>query len=362
MGYITKKLIAIDGCKLKANASKKFTGDYEIFQKKKLLYEKMIVNLLKRSQRVEERENAGIIDKEEADKEIININRLEKNYSNSLDRIDNFLKDCKDEDKKKKINLTDKDSGLMQKGNKYFQGYNCQIGVNDNGILVMNDVLTSASDRGFGEDMVRQSISSLKENNYSDNEINKITFLLDKGYNDSSTIGNLLRDDYNILIPFYKRISIDEAKKISREHCKIWKDDNCCYLECPGGITKTSKKAVNDRGIYFYKFFFNKSECKKCKYFMKCSGLIKNEKKFNVKREVLDNALEVDILKTRMDDIENIDLYNKRLAKAESVFGITTDKRGFNSFFVRGKEKVKCYWSMVSSVYNLRRIHSLTYS
>ena len=33
MGYVSKQLVDIDGCKIKANASKKFTGNYENFLK-----------------------------------------------------------------------------------------------------------------------------------------------------------------------------------------------------------------------------------------------------------------------------------------------------------------------------------------
>jgi hypothetical protein len=54
LGYVTKNLIAIDGCKIKANASKKFTGNYAIFEKKKKTYEKMIAKLLERANRIED--------------------------------------------------------------------------------------------------------------------------------------------------------------------------------------------------------------------------------------------------------------------------------------------------------------------
>lgn len=95
MGYVTNNLIAIDGCKIKANASRNFTGNYETFQKRKKTYEKMINNLLERSIRMED--NEAIFNK---DKERRKIERLKKTYENSLNKINAFLKKCDDVKKK----------------------------------------------------------------------------------------------------------------------------------------------------------------------------------------------------------------------------------------------------------------------
>jgi transposase len=95
MGYVTKNLIAIDGCKIKASASRNFTGNYATFQKRKKTYEKMIANLLERSKRLENEE--FLFDRKEEERKI---KRLKTNYENSLSKIDTFLKDCDDEKKK----------------------------------------------------------------------------------------------------------------------------------------------------------------------------------------------------------------------------------------------------------------------
>ena len=44
MGFVTKKLVAIDGSKIKANASKKFTGNAKTFKKKRETYIKMLTS------------------------------------------------------------------------------------------------------------------------------------------------------------------------------------------------------------------------------------------------------------------------------------------------------------------------------
>ena len=59
LGYIRKNLVAIDSTSIKANANQKFTGNTEIFLKKKKCYEKTVLNLLKRSEKLKEKEDSN---------------------------------------------------------------------------------------------------------------------------------------------------------------------------------------------------------------------------------------------------------------------------------------------------------------
>jgi len=351
LGYVTKNLIAIDGCKIKANASKKFTGNYAIFEKKKKTYEKMIAKLLERANRIED----SSFDK---DKEIKNIGRLKNNYENSLKKINSFLKDC--DDKNKKVNLTDKDSCLMEKDNKYFSGYNCQTAVNEHGLIAMNDVVSNASDRGITEEMVMAVNDNLKDSGIP--ETKNINYLMDKGYHDSEAIGNLIKKSFDIYIPFHKRKALDNSKNVTTTHCKIWKSGSNCFLECPGGRVFEQIKVSLDGGNYFYKFYVRREGCKDCKYCNKCIDLVKKQKRFVVKKEVFDNLKELNHLREKMDIPFNKDIYNKRLGTVEPVFGTICEHRGFKKFLVRGIEKVQTQWNMVCSSFNLRRLFKLIYS
>ena len=362
MGYVTKELIAIDGCKIKANASKKFTGSYKSFQRRKETYKKMIKNLMERLERVNAREEKAGITKEEVKKEKERIGRLERSYKYALRRIEKFMEEIEGEERKEEgqVNLIDRDSGLMEKDNKYFQGYNCQAAVNDYGIIMHNDVSGKSTDRGLTEEVVKGSIEKLKGTGIGEEELEGYSYLLDKGYHNSELIGKIMREGYEVLIPFPEKKGIGKSRKVLSGHCKISKKGKVCEIECPGGLKAESDEAKKDRDNYFYKFFFYKEQCGGCKYYEKCSGSVKKEKKFSIKREIFDNLKELNELRKKMKDKDKKDKYNKRMGIVEPVFG-TISNRGFKTFLVRGIEKVKCQWSMLSTAFNLRRLFRLQY-
>jgi transposase len=361
MGYVSKELVAIDGSKIKANASKRFTGTAATFAKKKLRYEKMIRNLLERAQRVNEGEEKRSITKQEAKKEHENIERVKNGYENAIKRIDSFLEECKKEDEKKQVNLVDRDSNMMEKENKYFQGYNCQAATTEHGIIAANDVINISSDRTIAEAMVKKTSEELMKVGMTCAETKEIPYLMDKGYHNSKLIGKLMRDDFKVLIPSFKRESAEECKRIYSKHCTLRKEGEECILECPGGLVMRSKGAVKQReGIYTHRFFVNKKLCEGCRYRTKCADLVKKDKNFDVIKEVYDNLKELDELGKLMKEPANKDKYHKRLGIAEPVFGTIKSARSFDSFLVRGLAKVRQHWSMLCTSFNLRRLYSLS--
>jgi hypothetical protein len=246
----------------------------------------------------------------------------------------------------------------LEKDGKYFSGYNCQAGVNEHGLITMNTVVNKSTDRNITEDMVMAVDNNLRESGLSETE--NINYLMDKGYHDSEAIGNLTRKSFNIFIPFHKRKSLENSKNVTSTHCRIWKDEGKCFLECPGKRRFEQSKLSLDRGNYFYKFYVDKGGCKGCNYSYKCIDIVKKQKRFNVKKEVFDNLQELNALREKMKSQK--DIYNKRIGIVEPVFGTITEHRKFRRFLVRGKEKVKTQWSMICSSFNLRRLYSLIYS
>jgi hypothetical protein len=51
--------------------------------------------------------------------------------------------------------------------------------------------------------------------------------------------------------------------------------------------------------------------------------------------------------------------YRLRQQTVEPVFGIIKSVLGFRRFMLRGLEKAKLEWTLVSTAYNLKRLHRM---
>ncbi len=356
LGYIRKSLLAIDSCPISANASRKFTGNSKIFKKKKEIHKVMIKNLLKRTEKLKEEE-----DEKEREKNKKNIKRLRKSYENTLEKIENFLEEAEErveQKREKQVNLTDKDSGLIKKGEKYIQGYNCHIGTDEGGIIIATEVTGNAADKTKLKKMVKESEKSLKKAKIEDKKIKGIEFLLDKGYRNNKELVGLIQEGYNINIPLkaYEQ-DVEEGKKITNENCKLYTKEEKKYLECPGKQEIEGRKAKRGE---IYKFTARGSVCRKCKYTKQCYGLLKGRKIFEVSAEVYDNYNELEEIRKKQTTWEGRNKYNKRFWLGEYPFGVITEQMKFKKFLVKGINKVKTHWNMACTVFNLRRVWVLS--
>ena len=369
LGYIRKNLTAIDSTPIRANANQKFTGKTETFKKKKIVYEKMIIKLLHRSEKLEEKESKEAEDQIRKEKE--NIERLKRSYTSTIRKINQFLDEAEnnqDQDTNHKgeeywKNLTDKDSCMYRKNKKFLQAYNCQAGVDDSGIIVGTDVSKTIADQTELKNMVKKCEKNLTNVGVNEEEIKKIGFLLDRGYVNAGEIGELTREGYDLymLLKEYN-LEVKDGKKISVENCDIYRDkDGKVKLKCPGGQeiihSKYLKKWYKE---YYYKFYAKRKECPTCEHYINCAGTIKSGKKeFSLKKETVDNLDELQKIREKMETWEGRNKYNKRFWLGEHGFGIIKGKRKFEQFLVRGRDKVKQQWTMICIAFNLRKIWSL---
>jgi hypothetical protein len=71
------------------------------------------------------------------------------------------------------------------------------------------------------------------------------------------------------------------------------------------------------------------------------------------------NASPVDVMRHRLRTKAGRAVYGQRKSTIEPTFGIIKSIMGFRQFSLRGFEKVKAEWSIVSIAYNLKRMHRL---
>jgi transposase len=130
MDLVDYDILAIDGTKIRANASKEFSGNVRDFKDKRA--------------RIEKKLKAAMEDTERSTP------RIEKKidrFTKSIQKIDAFLEEA-DEKTPDKVNLTDRDARLVKDGGSIVVGYNCQNAVDSkNHFIVGINVTNRSSDR-----------------------------------------------------------------------------------------------------------------------------------------------------------------------------------------------------------------------
>lgn len=320
---IGKELVAIDGTKIRANASK---TKYYTKNKLKIMQEiteEKINNYLK------ELENNDS-NTEEIEAKIESLNLKKEDYK----QLQKTLTETSG------ISTTDKDAKRMLTGNTKgtIIGYNVQSTVDDKNKLIVNyDVKNNPTDQGLLYEEAKKAKEILG--------IDKIDVLADKAYYKNDDIVKCEEEGISTYVPKQK---VSSSKKI----CDTYVRDNFKYdidkdmFICPEGeklynhtISKNAKKIK----------YHNYEACRSCINREKCTSsekgrAIETHPKERLLREV----------KKRL--AENSEKYKKRQMIVEHPFGTIKRTMKFDYFLLRGKKSVSGEIGLVFACYNLKRL------
>lgn len=174
-------MLAIDGTKIKASASRNRTFRKKDLDKlaekyKQLLAEDAVIDL---------QEIGDDVEDWESEKEPMNDKDLKDRVKKAMERL---------ESGEKEVNLTDADARFMKTSDGGIRpSYNGQIAVDKNQIIVAVDIGNNADDSAIFQSMVDQSRNNI------DNEIGKI--LVDGGYYSGSNLKYIDRCGFDVYMP-----------------------------------------------------------------------------------------------------------------------------------------------------------------
>ena len=179
-----------------------------------------------------------------------------------------------------KVNLTDPDSRLVKTTHGWIQGYNAQPAVNEDQIVLAAEVTIDSGDFGHLEPMVEATEAELERAGLTEGPR---VALADAGYWHQKQMESVINRGIAVLIP-------------------------------PDSKKRTEARAGWEGGYYAFM------------------------------RRVL--ATE-----------RGGGLYRKRQATIEPVFGNTKFNRGFNRFRRRGRAAARCEWRLITATHNLLKLH-----
>ena len=343
LGMANVGTIAVDGTKIRANASISRSKDKEGYEKWKANIEKTIESMHAKADEIQVEENKTFGKKrgDELEKKIVSKITLKH-------KIEKILRKYEEEkiDAKKKINLTDEDAKLMISKGRISTHYNCQGGVSLDGVLAGQYVSTSASDKEELIPIVEQiEINTLEK---------PINVLADSGYASYDSYEKIEQKNIVAYMPDQEyensKKNADKISPYDQSNFKYNKEKDC--YTCPQG------NELFYKGIYIHETKKQKSNvytcksCHTCEFREQCT----KGKYRSIYREVREH-LKLQA-RNRLDSPQGKEIYQKRMHTIEPIWGDIKFNRNFKMFSLRGKEKVTGEFSLVSSANNILKIYN----
>jgi len=346
---IDLETIAIDGSKIKANASKERMYGKEKLIKEQQEIELVIKEIVNRSKRLSE-------------KEVSEENKIKKNIP-ELKQVENRLKFIKkaleeiEETGEETINLTDQDSKIMKEKGRFILGYNSQIIADEKQqIIISAGVIQSPTDKNALEERTEEAIAIIGQKPKN--------LLADTGY---CTVNNLkYLENLNI-----NGILADKpAKQVKQEIDRLWdgkrdgvyskdlfkynaeKDVYLCPEGCELKASRTYPLQLKGGEIIFKKSYYNALACYHCQHRKLCT---KSKNKFR-SLTVREDELILLKAKTKIRSEAGYMLYKKRMKIVEPIFGNIKFNKKFTQFTVRGLKQVNAQFLLVCLVHNIEKI------
>ena len=357
--------VSVDGTKIRANASVKYSKDEEGLKKLLSDVKEKVTQILSEAEEIDSAEDKSYGSKrgDELPKELEKAKKrkeqIEKAISDLKEEKEKLRNEVirerkregksenlpKKEEKKinnKKINITDKDANLMkERAGSIKPNYNCQASVDEaNQFILACDVTQECNDKhqlipmlNLTERIILGRIQALKA---------------DSGYYSGENLLKLSEKQEMLLLiddPYKKRLN-NENFKYEKLNFK-YNEERDSYT-CPEGKILRMVSLNKDKKIY------KGEHCKECRVSSKCcNNKSKVRKIIRYKHEEY-----VEANRSRLLTESNKEEYKKRMHTVEPVFGNIKHNTGFRQFSLRGFLKVFGEFNIMCIGHNLKKIFS----
>ena len=376
-GLIGRHMFAIDGCKIKSNASKEWSGTIEELTRKE-------AKLRSASQRIIARHQAQDSVNEAAVEHDL---KQKTKLDNSATKIATFLANNQDKigsrGKPVKSNITDPDSAKMTTSKGTIQGYN-GIAINDDKhqIILQAQTWGSVGEQQTLKPAIEQLTNQLKQLGTPE-ALSQAKFTADSGFHSEENLKYLSTtglDSYVADTQFRSRNPLfqnsktyhseQEKRRLERSKGKprlFGRDDFHFNNEnktciCPAGKAMWLQSPnIEIKGKNYSRFTGYLKDCRVCPLQQQCMRkppkATGRQVQFLHSQKVISYS---DKMKVKIDSSLGRRQYSKRLGAIEPVFGNITVNKGMNKFTLRGQEKVNAQWQMYCLVHNIEKLrHSL---
>lgn len=335
LGLVAGQIVAIDGTQLKA-----------VNHPKKNLTRTRLKRMIKDADKQIEDYMQLMDDEDAREKGGRKLDR--KKLKSKMNQIEESLASMKELEAHmeaegiKQISDTDPDSRAMAKNPRIAVGYNAQASADEaNCIIVAEDLSNDVHDYDQLEPMARQS----KENLGNPEDLNVTA---DKGYDKASQMVAVEEMGCHCHVPG-RRNSVKGSQHYTKDYFRYLKTKDA--YRCPAGklLPRRYETVVDGQIRYTYS---DPAACRDCHLKSKCTP---KERGRNIIRG--EHASTVERIRKRME--KEPEVYKRRGATIEKVFGTIKWAMGAENLLVKGVEKCRGEWSLLCTCYNMKRVIKL---
>ena len=376
-GLIGRHMFAIDGCKIKSNASKEWSGTFEELTRKE-------AKLRRASQRIIERHQAqDSLSEEELNHDLNQQAKLDY----SADKIKTFLANNNEkigsQGKPVKSNITDPDSAKMTTSKGTIQGYN-GIAINDDKhqVILQAQAWGSVGEQQTLKPAIEQLNNQFKQLGTPET-LSHAKFTADSGFHSEVNLEYMATTGLDPYMadtqlrsrnPLFKtsetyhtaqekrrlKRSKGKPRQFSQDDFHFDKVTQTC--RCPANKAMwLQSNRINVAGKSYTRFTGYLKDCKVCPLRKQCmrKAPTKTGRQVQFVNESDTSTVSFsDKMKVKIDSSAGRREYSKRLGTIEPVFGNITVNKGMNKFTLRGQEKVNTQWKMYCLVHNIEKLRN----
>ena len=241
------------------------------------------------------------------------------------------------------MSTVDKDARLLKKSSQTISGYNVQIVVDSkHKLVVAEDVSNNGDDRIHLAHMLVEAKRRL--------DVEELTGLADRGYYDGAQFKECEDKNITVYVPSPdKSLAMKKKGRYSKKDFSYDARGDCYY--CPQGKRLTRCKMPVTKNSRTYIQYISKSvDCKECVVREHCLGA---QRRTRILRR-WEHEDVVDRHRERMR--QGVEKMKKRGMIVEHPFGTLKNRCGLHQFLMRGVEKCRGEFSLMTMAYNFTRV------
>ncbi len=226
-------------------------------------------------------------------------------------------------------------------------GYNIQVGT-EAGYVTTYGVYPNPTDTKTLQPVLEQFHRDYSK--YPEN------LIADKGYGSIENYAECEQKSIDAYIK-YQHWEVEKKKRSKKYRYRWWKfkyDERKDLFICPEGRELTfenNKTRVRYDGTREHLQVYSSSDCESCHAHDQCTKARNRKIEFNRKRHELQQKA-----RDRLTTEAGWQLYRKRGAEVETVFGQVKGNWGFRRFNGWGKSNADCEWGLLMMAYNLKNV------